>query len=89
MHKQIPKPDFPRPKIEPISEKEQKYFIAYIAYGQNNCDIYKDIFNDIVYIDEEITSDLLSKIEDSLLDKINNTEIIKYFGTQIVNIVKL
>lgn len=69
--------------------KEQKYFIAYIAYGCNNHDTYKDIFNDIVYIDEEITSDLLSKIEDSLLVKLNNNEIVKYFGTQVFNIVKL
>jgi phenylalanyl-tRNA synthetase alpha subunit len=73
-------------------KREQKYFIAYVAY-RNDCDnkTSKDFFNDIVYIDEEITSDLLDKIQDSLLNKANNYAQSHnvYYATQIINIVKL
>jgi hypothetical protein len=95
MKKSFVTPDFPRPKRprnnSVISKKEQKYFIAYVAYGKLiDNSTYKDVLNDILFIDEEITSDLLDKIESSLLEKINSNQYqIKYFATQIFNIVKI
>jgi len=66
---------------------EQKYFIAYAAYGDEN----PDLFNTIIYIDEEITSDLIEKIQESLVERLNEGTNLKYkyYATQIVNIVKI
>jgi hypothetical protein len=93
MYKKFPTTDFIRPKDikSSIRNKEQKYFIAYVAYHQkDDKSIVKDIFNDVIHIDEDITPDLLSNIQDSLLIKINNTEFnTKYYATQIFNIVKI
>jgi hypothetical protein len=63
---------------------EQKYFISYVAY-QKDID-KKDFFNDIIYIDEDITINLIEKIQDSLLKKINDkTESKPFFATQIIS----
>lgn len=62
---------------------KQKYFISYVAYHNYRT----DFFNDIIYIDEEITMELLERMQDSLLNKVKKHG--DYFGTQIINIVKL
>lgn len=67
--------------------QEQKYFISYVAYLKGGKDAF---LNDIVIIDEEINSELLEKIQESLVNKVNEeTENNPYFATQIINIVKL
>jgi hypothetical protein len=73
---------------ENINDKnEQKYFISYTAYSENN---NINFFNDIIYIDESITSELLEKVEQSFKERLNEkAKISKYYAIQIVNIVKI
>lgn len=71
--------------------KEEKYFIGYAAYynSENGKQGY-DIFGKIIHIDEEITSKLLSEINDSLIERFNKgTENSPYTVVQVFNIVKL
>ncbi len=66
---------------------EQKYFVSYMAYTEaSNC-----IFNDYINTDEEITRELIQKIEDTLIERLNKNEKLesKYFATQIINIIKI
>lgn len=66
---------------------EQKYFISYAAYG--NLGSF-DLLNTIIYINEEITQELISSIEDSIVKKLNkNTQNNPYFAVQIINFIKL
>jgi len=67
--------------------QEQKYFISYVGYIEGGGDTF---LNDIIFIDEEITSELIQDIQDSLLNKLNEERLSNpYFATQIINIVKL
>ena len=64
--------------------KEQKYFISYVAYK----DYRTDFFNDIIYVDEEITIDTIIKVEEDLLNKLKENYD-EYFGVQIINLNQL
>lgn len=65
---------------------EQKYFISYIAYNDNEY----VILNDIIYINEEITSELLEQIQESLINRLNKEELqYPYNQAQIINLVKI
>jgi hypothetical protein len=72
-------------------KNEQKYFIAYVAYSNTGDKLDKDIFNNIIYIDSEIISELINDIEKSLVDKINSNckSHPLYYATQIININKI
>jgi hypothetical protein len=65
--------------------EEQKYFVSYVAYASGN---NKDFFNDIVYIDEAITSELLSKMQEDLVDRVNYGHS-TYFAAQIIGLNKI
>lgn len=65
---------------------EKKYFISYVAYLKNYNKF--DMFNDIIHTAEEITSDLINRIQISLVDRLNeNTENNPYETTQIINFI--
>lgn len=64
--------------------KEQKYFISYVAYKDNRT----DFLNDIIYIDEEITIDIIIKVEEDLLNRLKENYD-GYFGVQIINLNQL
>lgn len=71
-----------------MESTEHKYFVSYAAYIHGT----KDFFNDMLYIDTEITMDLISEIEDSLLKKINDgcdKEHKLYYAVQIININRI
>lgn len=64
---------------------ERKYFTSYVAYAKYG----NDFFNDIVYIDEEITTALIERIQESLLAKLNDgiqKSNNRYCATQIIGI---
>ena len=65
---------------------EQKYFVSYAGYTEASmC-----IFNDYINTNEEITRELIQKIEDTLIERLNNEKPeSKYFATQIINIIKI
>jgi len=71
-------------------KNEKKYFISYVAYaytGKTEWTVLpNDSFNTIMYIDEEITSKLLEKIQENLVDKLNEVagENKQYYSTQII-----
>lgn len=70
--------------------EEIKYFISYAAYSNKNVEVKIDFFNDIIYINEDITTDLINKIQYSLIDKLNEgSNFNSYFATQIINIIRL
>jgi hypothetical protein len=52
---------------------ERKYFVPYVAY--RDCDTYHPLlFNKIIYIDEPITTKLISDIEDDLVKCLEEDE---------------
>jgi len=69
--------------------REQKYFIAYVAYYEVCKWIKEEFFNDIVHTDEEITIKLIRDIESSLLERLNKEDSNPYYGVQIININKI
>jgi len=62
--------------------KEKKYFIGYVAYARTND--RTDFFNNVVYIDEDITMTLIEKIQTDLLN-ILNEEKDRYYAIQIIS----
>jgi hypothetical protein len=67
--------------------QEQKYFISYAVYLDGGRTVF---LNSIIYIDEEITSELIEKIQESLTERVNEAcKNNPYYGAQIINIVKL
>jgi hypothetical protein len=73
-----------------IMNKEQKYFIGFAVYYNLNDVRGYDIFGEIIYTNEEITSELLKEINETLLEKLNEgTENNPYTNVQVFNIVKL
>jgi len=73
---------------------EQKYFISYAAYAKSGM----DIFNDFICADEPISSELIGKLEVSLVERLNiernkdkdiaDSENV-YYAAQIINFIKL
>jgi len=72
-----------------LINREQKYFIAYVAYYEVCKWIKEEFFNDIIYIDEEIAIKLIRDIESSLLERLNKETSNPYYGVQIININKI
>ena len=69
-----------------LINREQKYFIAYVAYYEVCKWIKEEFFNDIIYIDEEITTKLIQNMQSSLLERLNKETSNPYYGVQIINI---
>lgn len=66
---------------------EKKYFMSYVAYEEG--EMRHPLFlNEIMYIDEDITSQLIADIQDNLSLRVGEESKKKYY-TQIINLVLL
>lgn len=77
-------------KRNEVENKEERYFISYVAYAYNN---EKDFFNNIVIIDKEISVTLIEEIQDKLLSLLNENKAKKvnriYYATQIIGLTHI
>jgi len=66
--------------------EEQKYFVGYAAYAYMNN--RTDFLNNVVYIDEEITMELVEKMQADLLNVLNEDKD-RYYAVQIISLNKI
>jgi len=66
--------------------EEQKYFVGYAAYAYMNN--RTDFLNNVVYIDEEITMELVEKMQADLLNVLNEDKD-RYYAVKIISLNKI
>jgi excinuclease UvrABC helicase subunit UvrB len=75
-------------EIKKNKVEEKKYFISYAAYYQPEGKY--DIFNDLIYINNKITRDVLDEIQKMMIEKLNkNTKNNPYYVAQVISVFEI